>query len=209
MSTIPEQRAMRIAVLTSGGDSAGMNAAVRAVVKQAIVRYGVHERCRSSRTHEILRQCETYIVREGYEGLVLGNLGADDDGTTNAAKHDKSGVCTPPRPEDQGVEANLRFGYGGLLRDGEGDSTDPTSGKSLKGRYIVRVGWDDVRGWMGEVCGSSHLGSSSRHLTRFLGRYYYWYRSLCGFSYHRRSHNGRSQSHQRGHQRARRLWRRW
>lgn len=30
---------MRVAVLTSGGDSAGMNAAVRAVVKQAIVRY--------------------------------------------------------------------------------------------------------------------------------------------------------------------------
>lgn len=34
----PPGKKMRIAVLTSGGDSAGMNAAVRAVVKQAIIR---------------------------------------------------------------------------------------------------------------------------------------------------------------------------
>jgi len=33
----PPGKKMRIAVLTSGGDSAGMNAAVRAVVKQAII----------------------------------------------------------------------------------------------------------------------------------------------------------------------------
>jgi hypothetical protein len=38
MSVVPVEKAMRVAVLTSGGDSAGMNAAVRAVVKQAIVR---------------------------------------------------------------------------------------------------------------------------------------------------------------------------
>jgi hypothetical protein len=37
-----QQRPLRVAVLTSGGDSAGMNAAVRAVVKQAIVRYLIH-----------------------------------------------------------------------------------------------------------------------------------------------------------------------
>jgi 6-phosphofructokinase 1 len=30
---------MKLAVLTSGGDSAGMNAAVRAVVKGAILKY--------------------------------------------------------------------------------------------------------------------------------------------------------------------------
>ena len=39
MSVVPLDKAMRIAVLTSGGDSAGMNAAVRAVAKQAIIRY--------------------------------------------------------------------------------------------------------------------------------------------------------------------------
>jgi hypothetical protein len=35
---LPPGERMRIAVLTSGGDSAGMNAAVRGVVKQAIIR---------------------------------------------------------------------------------------------------------------------------------------------------------------------------
>jgi hypothetical protein len=84
------------------------------------------------------RGCETYIVREGYEGLIRGNIEAE-------GQQDGAGIQTPPHSEDQGVEANLRFGYGTLLRDWEGDSLD------LKGRYIVRVGWDDVRGWMGEV----------------------------------------------------------
>lgn len=71
--------------------------------------------------------------------------------------------------------APLSFGYGGLLRDGAGEgdlnesesafcghteaSEDGTDGaKSLKGRYIVRVGWDDVRGWLGE--GGTLIGSS-------------------------------------------------
>ena len=46
-------RARRIAVMTSGGDSQGMNGAVRAVVRTAIA-----------------LGCEAYKVREGYEGLV-------------------------------------------------------------------------------------------------------------------------------------------
>lgn len=33
------QKKMRLAVLTSGGDSAGMNAVVRAVVKGGILKY--------------------------------------------------------------------------------------------------------------------------------------------------------------------------
>jgi 6-phosphofructokinase 1 len=71
----------------------------------------------------------------------------------------------------------LSFGYGELLRygAGEGDLEELASlgagerelefaaerektGKSLKGRYIVRVGWDDVRGWLGE--GGTLIGSS-------------------------------------------------
>lgn len=48
---------------------------------------------------------------------------------------------------------NLRFGFGALLKNGEGDTDESKhpDGKTLKGTYIVRVGWDDVRGWMGEV----------------------------------------------------------
>lgn len=62
----------------------------------------------------------------------------------------------------------LRFGYGGLLRDGAGEFdedefqgavNDPnTTGKTLRGKYIVRVGWDDVRGWLGD--GGTVIGSS-------------------------------------------------
>jgi len=47
----------RIAVLTSGGDAPGMNAAVRAVVRSGI-KLG----------------CEMYVVYEGYKGLVEGKI---------------------------------------------------------------------------------------------------------------------------------------
>ncbi len=47
----------RIAVLTSGGDAPGMNAAVRAVVRSSIF-YG----------------CECYAVHQGYQGLIEGKL---------------------------------------------------------------------------------------------------------------------------------------
>ncbi|ODQ68142.1 6-phosphofructokinase beta subunit [Nadsonia fulvescens var. elongata DSM 6958] len=45
----------RIAVLTSGGDSQGMNAVVRAVIRTTIS-----------------RGCEPYVIYEGYEGLLKG-----------------------------------------------------------------------------------------------------------------------------------------
>ncbi|KZO91558.1 6-phosphofructokinase [Calocera viscosa TUFC12733] len=128
---------MRIAVLTSGGDSAGMNPAVRAVVKAGIT-----------------KGCETYVIREGYEGLVRGNT-------------------TPPRPRPKaerhvpaerlarfGTDAlvkNLSFGDGPALREGAGDADEEEEG-TLRGRHIVRVGWDDVRGWMGE--GGTFIGSA-------------------------------------------------
>lgn len=58
----------------------------------------------------------------------------------------------PSYVSDSAVVNNLRFGFGALLKNGEGDTDEINpDGKTLKGRYIVRVGWDDVRGWMGEV----------------------------------------------------------
>ncbi|TVY55458.1 ATP-dependent 6-phosphofructokinase [Lachnellula suecica] len=48
-------RKRRIAMMTSGGDSQGMNGATRAVVRMAID-----------------RGCEVYCIKEGYEGLVKG-----------------------------------------------------------------------------------------------------------------------------------------
>ncbi|KAI6712984.1 hypothetical protein B2J93_6428 [Marssonina coronariae] len=47
----------RIAMMTSGGDSPGMNGAIRAVVRIAIE-----------------KGCEAYCVLEGYQGLVDGNI---------------------------------------------------------------------------------------------------------------------------------------
>jgi 6-phosphofructokinase 1 len=80
---------MKLAVLTSGGDSAGMNAVVRAVVKAGILK------CVSSPfqsdglilTEKIVknRGCETWIVREGYEGLVRGNADAETPSSPNLA----------------------------------------------------------------------------------------------------------------------------
>jgi len=49
----------KVAVLTSGGDAPGMNAAVRAIVRTGI-----------------FHGCEMYGVQMGYEGLVTGNITA-------------------------------------------------------------------------------------------------------------------------------------
>lgn len=45
----------RIGILTSGGDAPGMNAAIRAITRTAI-----------------LSNCEPYAIHEGYEGLIQG-----------------------------------------------------------------------------------------------------------------------------------------
>src|SRR5512139_2130982 len=51
------EKRKRIAVLTSGGDAPGMNAAIRAVVRIGIG-----------------KGCEVIGVRNGYAGLITGNL---------------------------------------------------------------------------------------------------------------------------------------
>jgi len=90
-----------------------------------------------------------WVVREGYEGLVRGN-------TAHAAKIgseinvqvsqqevniNENFVEQPP---NRNLLHNLRFGDGDLLLDG---TCEYAGGRTLKGRYIVRVGWDDVRAW--------------------------------------------------------------
>lgn len=122
----------KIAVMTSGGDSAGMNAAVRSVVKMAI-----------------FKGCHAYVIREGWEGLVRGN---DEDQGSNPTPHEESLDAGPEslaQPRSEKKKSNKvkfvpTYGEGELLK--EGVSEAETVG--LKGRYIVRVGWDDVRGWL-------------------------------------------------------------
>lgn len=87
-----------------------------------------------------------WVVREGYEGLVRGN-------TEYTQTH---GEVPPPAPmkddlvskDGTSIANDLRFGDGSLLRDG---ACDYAGGRTLNGRYIVRVGFDDVRGWFAEV----------------------------------------------------------
>ncbi|CAE6465198.1 unnamed protein product [Rhizoctonia solani] len=112
------KKKFKIAVLTSGGDSAGMNAAVRAVVKGGIS-----------------KGCEMWVVREGYEGLVRGNVEA-------APPTIPLESCTAGAVSSQVAELsfvrNIRFGDGELFKQGEGDAEDRPDKKTLKGRYIFR-----------------------------------------------------------------------
>nr|XP_018265423.1 6-phosphofructokinase [Kwoniella dejecticola CBS 10117]OBR87581.1 6-phosphofructokinase [Kwoniella dejecticola CBS 10117] len=136
------KRQKNVAVLTSGGDSAGMNAAVRAVVRQSIA-----------------RGCQAYIIREGWEGLVRGNTSEPTPAPTPRRTPSASATQSPslqPLSSNKNVSFSS-FGFGELLKDGAGEGDDE-KGRSLKGRYIVRVGWDDVRGWLGE--GGTLIGSS-------------------------------------------------
>src|ERR1700716_1254161 len=54
-ATMVAQQTRRLGVLTSGGDAAGMNAAVRAVVRTALD-----------------RGMEVYAIYEGFQGMVEG-----------------------------------------------------------------------------------------------------------------------------------------
>lgn len=156
----PSAGKTRVAVMTSGGDAAGMNAAVRAVVKFALY-----------------KGCETYVIREGLSGLVNGNDHAETpDGSVSAtpavgspAPQDKSSAALPPLPShrypwEKPYTRQQRFvasyGAGELLREGAGGSGE----SGLKGRYIIRVGWDDVRGWMEQVW-EPHLDFGGAQLT--------------------------------------------
>ena len=91
-------------------------------------------------------------MREGYEGLVRGNKGGSSkqrSKSTNQLAADDEEVVEELHSDD--LVQNLRFGDGELLREGSGDSAELVGGRTMQGRYIIRVGWDDVRGWFSEV----------------------------------------------------------
>ena len=52
---MPVTKKRRIGVMTSGGDSQGMNGVIRAIVRMSIHMH-----------------CEAYVILEGYDGLVRG-----------------------------------------------------------------------------------------------------------------------------------------
>jgi len=132
----------RLAVMTSGGDSAGMNAAVRSVVKMAI-----------------FRGCEAFVIREGWEGLVRGNHSLDNSPCISRSNStllhtlDRNVNTSKPGVEEQSHFVPT-YGEGELLREGVGEAQE----LGLRGRYIIRVGWDDVRGWMDQ--GGTLIGTA-------------------------------------------------
>lgn len=166
-------RPLRLAVLTSGGDCSGMNAAVRAVVKTGISRYitdvsiplvsrrrlVVNDFADSSTDQiniETDRGCEVFVVREGWEGLVRGNQDESTPAPTPGANVGRN-------PFDESITEEQHFvptyGEGELLKDGEGEQT-------LRGRYIIQVGWDDMRGFLS--AGGTLIGTARSEAFRTL-----------------------------------------
>ncbi|MBT2689357.1 6-phosphofructokinase [Bacillus sp. ISL-47] len=96
----------KIGVLTSGGDSPGMNAAVRAVVRKAIY-------------HNI----EVYGVYGGYSGLMTGNIKKLDLGSVGDIIHRGGTVLHSARSEEfktkegqqKGIEQMKKHGIDGLV----------------------------------------------------------------------------------------------
>ncbi|MDX8359312.1 6-phosphofructokinase [Cytobacillus sp. IB215316] len=96
----------RIGVLTSGGDSPGMNAAVRAVVRKAIY-------------HNV----EVYGVYQGYAGLMSGNIKKLELGSVGDIIHRGGTMLYSARCEEfktpegqkQGIEQLNKHGIEGLV----------------------------------------------------------------------------------------------
>lgn len=96
------------------------------------------------------------MIREGWEGLVRGNTSASPVCTPALGADAHVGSATPgvsaptTNPIDTAGAARKfvpTYGEGELLREGVGEAEE----LGLRGRYIIRVGWDDVRGWMDQV----------------------------------------------------------
>jgi 6-phosphofructokinase 1 len=96
----------RIGVLTSGGDSPGMNAAIRAVVRKAIY-------------HNL----EVYGVYGGYSGLINGNIKKLELGSVGDIIHRGGTILYSARCEEfktkegqqKGIEQLKKFGIEGLV----------------------------------------------------------------------------------------------
>jgi len=72
-------------------------------------------------------------VREGWEGLVLGNSAPEPEGDFPHAGAPEAPTPLPDRRRGGFVST---YGEGELLKEGEGEQT-------LKGRYIIRVSHRD------------------------------------------------------------------
>lgn len=120
----------RIAVLTSGGDASGMNAAIRAV-------------CRSA----ISKGLEVFGVNRGYEGLITGDLFKMDLRSVSEILHRGGTVLYSARcPEfktqegiDRGIRTCKQFGLDGIVVIGGDGSFRGARDLSLAGIPCVGI----------------------------------------------------------------------
>jgi 6-phosphofructokinase 1 len=76
----------------------------------------------------------------------------DDASNRDAVPQNIDTSVIHPTLLERPIVKRLRFGDGELLTSGSGDAyIKDFQGRTLKGRHIVRVGWDDVRGWLSEA----------------------------------------------------------
>lgn len=114
------------------------------------------------------RGCHTYVIREGWEGLVRGNAPSSKTVPSTPVAETPPSYSDANAPADalEGILASqpLTFGSGELFKYQVYDSLEdedntaaadetlePDVNDHHGGKYIIRVGWDDVRGWLGEV----------------------------------------------------------
>lgn len=115
----------KIAVLTSGGDAPGMNAAIRAVVRRGI-----------------FKGLEVYGVRHGYEGLIEGDFKKMDLGSVGDIIHRGGTVLRSARSElfktkegrNLALESLREMGIEGLIVIG-GDGSFKGAGKLTEQQF--------------------------------------------------------------------------
>jgi 6-phosphofructokinase 1 len=91
----------KIGVLTSGGDSPGMNAAVRAVVRKAI-----------------FHQCEVMGVYHGYEGVLSGKISPLSIGSVGDIIHRGGTILYTARSEEFKTKEGQQKGFQNLKQAG-------------------------------------------------------------------------------------------
>ncbi|KAI0217557.1 6-phosphofructokinase, alpha subunit [Massospora cicadina] len=140
----------RIAVLTSGGDSQGMNAAVRAVVRASIA-----------------RNCEAYVIHEGYQGLVDGGdkIRRATWGDVRKFVSVSGTIIGTARCMDFKTRAGRLKGAENLIRTGIDALVVIGGDGSLTGADLFRSEWN---GLVDELLSQGRISSELASLNSFL-----------------------------------------
>ncbi|MCX6034277.1 MAG: 6-phosphofructokinase, partial [Chloroflexi bacterium] len=119
----------RIAVLTSGGDAQGMNAAVRAVVRTALD-----------------KGAEIYAISEGYQGLIEGGdcIQKMDWDSVGGILHRGGTIIGSARSEEFRTREGRQKAARNLIRNGIDGLVVIGGDGSLTGAHIFRQEWPSL-----------------------------------------------------------------